>query len=123
MRRYHRARQKHDFWQREARVERYALDIYDGWEDADDWYDFGAQHEWDAWRAERDKLFDCHCCEHPVIYLYGPGRFHELSQNYWYRLPNDFPIATCVGCGERYLTTTEAEALEAFATQHKKPPA
>jgi transcriptional regulator with XRE-family HTH domain len=42
-----------------------------------------------------------------------PGRRREFRNGIMLDLPADVPIATCTGCGETYLTTEEAEHLEA----------
>ena len=53
------------------------------------------------------ELFDCDLCGRPVLMSTGPGRYRCGTA-----VPDDLPVATCQGCGETYLTTAEAEALD-----------
>lgn len=57
-------------------------------------------------------LFNCHQCEGPVQMVTGEGRTREYRPGIKLAVPDDFGIPTCQGCGETYLTTAEAQALE-----------
>ena len=57
-------------------------------------------------------LFDCDLCRGPVTKATGPGRTREYRAGITLEIPEDLAIPTCRKCGETYLTTAEAEALE-----------
>lgn len=59
-----------------------------------------------------DILFECDRCDGPVMLKTGPGRRREFRQGITLQVPEDFPIATCAGCGETYLTTSQAQRLD-----------
>jgi hypothetical protein len=61
----------------------------------------------------KERLPDCGLCGGRVAYRTGLGRTHEYLPGVVLAVPNDFAIATCQKCGERYLTSAESEALEA----------
>lgn len=67
-------------------------------------------------------LFTCDLCGADVIMETKPGRIMEYRPGVDLPVPEDFPIATCVGCGERYLSTKESaaldEALKVAFTEH-----
>jgi transcriptional regulator with XRE-family HTH domain len=58
------------------------------------------------------KLFDCDQCGGAVEVMSGANRTHEYLSGVTLPVPADFAIPTCRECGETYLTTDEAEALE-----------
>jgi transcriptional regulator with XRE-family HTH domain len=60
-----------------------------------------------------EPLFDCDLCGGPVELVAVPGRTREFRTGVVLEVPATFPIATCRDCGETYLTTEEAERLEA----------
>ena len=71
--------------------------------------------EWDLWRQDRDKLFDCWVCACPVLLTTGPGRLYRCADNYYRVLPVDLPVATCVACGETYWTIEEIEYRDSLS--------
>lgn len=60
-----------------------------------------------------EQLFDCDRCGGRVELVAVPGRRREFRTGMMLDVPESFPIATCRQCGETYLTTEEAERLEA----------
>jgi len=59
-----------------------------------------------------DVLFDCDACGGSVVMATGPGRRREYRPGITLEVPEDHAIPTCASCGETYLTTAEAVALE-----------
>ena len=57
-------------------------------------------------------LFECDTCGGPVRTMTGPHRMREFRPGVTLEVPPDVGIATCEDCGETYLTTAEATALE-----------
>ncbi len=60
------------------------------------------------------ELFECDYCDGTVSFVTGPGRQKEIRQNKFITIPEDFPVATCNKCGERYFSTMEVLELEAL---------
>lgn len=60
----------------------------------------------------RVKPFRCGECGSLVKALKRRGRTREYRRGVLLPVPDDFPIPTCVGCGEEYLSVAEAEALD-----------
>lgn len=59
------------------------------------------------------KICDCGVCGGAVLSVVGPGRTFEYRPGIHLDVPEDFPLVTCQTCKETYLTSAEAEALEA----------
>ena len=55
--------------------------------------------------------FECDECDGTVILKNGPGRYYD-SHRGRKQIPEDFPTATCDTCGQVYLRTSDAVALD-----------
>ena len=55
--------------------------------------------------------FECDECDGTVILKSGPGRYYD-SHRGRKQIPEDFPTATCDTCGQVYLRTADAIALD-----------
>lgn len=55
--------------------------------------------------------FHCGVCNGWVIQKTGAGRLMEYRRGLSLPVPDEYPIATCEGCGEEYFTVEEGEAL------------
>ena len=60
-------------------------------------------------------LCGCDVCGADVVMVTGSGRSLDIGAGVTASVPVDFPIATCIGCGETYLTTAEMLELERIA--------
>jgi len=57
--------------------------------------------------------FRCGLCGALVKTRKAPGRTHEYRRGVPLPVPDDFPMPTCTGCGEEYMSVEQGTALEA----------
>lgn len=67
------------------------------------------------------ELFRCAECGSSVVMRAEPGRTYEFRRGDVRLIPDDFPLATCVSCGERFSTVGEAEAFERLFSTEAPP--
>lgn len=58
--------------------------------------------------------FSCAECGKRVVPKTGPGRTREYVRGCRLPIPDDFPIPTCTGCGETYMTAEISAKLDAL---------
>jgi transcriptional regulator with XRE-family HTH domain len=59
------------------------------------------------------KPFACGLCGASVKAKRGPGRTREYRRGLLLPVPDDFPMPTCTGCGEEYMSVEQAHSLDA----------